>query len=252
MRISWLEADVIRAARAALDTHASDASDWDARWTPRFEPPPAPAGIDPGAWPHIAEHVARAERVSAVIRDRGLPAAMMAFRRSGHAIELATLVAAAVQVEQVTFELVADLLVCEIDDLVVYGQFLELLQQLGGQRRDRALDVYERFCQAFVAKSSSQPMWRDRVDAVRDGLAGFYVHCGRHDQAHALFAERHQEDARTLVVALAASRSFLAAGAVGRAVMWLGMGADRAGALGRADMEARLRAKQDALRARQS
>jgi hypothetical protein len=258
MRISWLEPDLVRAARAALAAHRADHSQqageagWAAHFTPRFEPPPAPPGIDPGRWPHIAEHVARAERVSEEIRARGLAAAMMAFRTSGQAIELATLVSAAVQVDQVTFELVAALLGCEIDDLVIYGPFLELLQQLGGRRREQALGVYERFCAAFAAKSSEQPMWRDRVDAVRDGLAGFYVHCGRYDQAHALFEQRHREDARTLVVALGASRAFLAAGAVGRAVTWLGLGADRAGALGRDDMAARLRAKQDTLRARQS
>lgn len=258
MRISWLEPDVVRVARAALTAHrlpeASEVSEasWTVHFTPHFEPPPTPVGMDAGRWPHIAEHVARAELVSAVIRERGLPAAMVAFRKSGQAIELATLVAAAVQVDQASFELVADLLACEIDDLVVYGPFLELLQQLGGRRREQALGIYERFCDAFAAKPSDQPMWRDRVDAVRDGLAGFCVHCGRHDQAHALFEQRHREDARSLLVALSASRAFLAAGAVGRAVVWLGLGAERAGALGRDDMATRLRAKQRALRARQS
>lgn len=249
MRISWLEPDTLRTARDALSAHRGDWADY---FRPGFEPPPAPGGIDAARWPRIAEHVARAERVSEIIREGGLPEAMMRFRKSGHAIELATLAAASVQVDQLTFELVAELLSCAIDDLVVYGQFLDLLQQLGGRRREQALHIYERFCEAFAATPSAQPMWRDRVDAVRDGLASFYAWCGEHDRAHALFERRHAEEPRSLVVALAASRTFMSTGALARAVVWLGMGAERAEALGRRDMAERLRGKQETLRARQS
>ena len=249
MRISWLEPDTIRTARAALSAHRSE---WTDHFRPHFEPPPAPSGIDAARWPRIAEHVARAERVSEAIRELGLPAAMMGYRKSGHAVELATLAAASMQVDQITYELVAELLSCEIDDLVIYGQFLDLLHQLGAGRCEQALQVYERFCDAIAAMQSEQPMWRDRVDAARDGLAAFYASCGHHDQASALFERRHAEEQRNLVVALAASRTFLSVGALGHAISWLGLGAERAEALGRAEMAERLRAKQETLRARQS
>ena len=95
-------------------------------------------------------------------------------------------------------------------------------------------------------------MWAERVAAVRDGLASYYVVCGRHEQADALYRTRHAEERSTLVVALGASRAFLSAGEVGRAILWLGLGAERAEALSRPDMAAKLRAKQDTLRTRQS
>ena len=62
--------------------------------------------------------------------------------------------------------------------------------------------------------------------------------------ADALFVDRHREQATDLVVALGASRAFLAAGAIRHAVRWLGLAAERADELGRAQMSARLRAKQ--------
>lgn len=249
MRISWLTPEIVRAARLAL---AARHRDWGAHFTPEFVAGPAPAGIDAAGWPRIAEHVARAERVSQVVREHGLDEALARFRDSQHAIELATVTAAAVQAERATFEMIEAVLLRDIDEGIAYGGFLELLQTLGRDRRERALAVYERFCAAFASAPARQPMWAERVAAVRDGLAAYYTTCGKHEQAHALYLERHAEERDTLVVVLGASRAFLAAGEVGRAIVWLGLGAERAEALGRADMAARLRAKQDALRARQS
>jgi hypothetical protein len=249
MRISWLSPDTVRAARAAL---AARHRDWGAHFTPEFVAGPAPAGIDAAGWPRIAEHVARAEHVSQVIREQGLDEALARFRHSAHAIELATITAAAMQVDRATFEMVEALLLRDIDEGIAYGGFIELLQTLGRDRRERALAVYEQFCAAFARAPVHQPMWADRVAAVRDGLAVFYTLCGRHEQAHALYLERHAEERDTLVVVLGASRAFLAAGEVGRAIVWLGLGAERAEALGRSEMATRLRGKQDTLRARQS
>ena len=187
--------------------------------------------------------MARAEWVSEIVRENGLDAAITRFGGSGHAIEQATLVAAAVQGDRLELTLVVDLLDCEIDDLVAYGSFLELLQQFRATHGDEALASYERFCTAFSAKASNLPHWGDRVGAVRDGLAGFYVTCGRFDRGHDLFLERHQEDPGTILVALAASRAFWSAGATSRAIAWLGMGADRATDLGRGELANRLCAR---------
>lgn len=249
MRISWLDPDTVRAARNAL---ASRHQDWGAHFTPEFVPGPAPAGISAAGWPRIAEHVARAEHVGQVVRERGLDEALARFGRSAHAIELATITAAAMQMDRATFEMVEALLSCEVDEGIAYGAFIELLQTLGRDRRERALEVYERFCAAFASRDTRQPMWAERVAAVRDGLAAYYTMCGRHEQAHALYLERHAEERDTLVVVLGASRAFLAAGEVGRAILWLGLGAERAEALGRPEMATKLRGKQETLRARQS
>jgi hypothetical protein len=249
MRISWLSPDIVRAAQAAL---ASRNRDWSAHFTPEFVAGPVPAGIDPEGWPRIAEHVARAEHVGQVVREQGLDEALARFRHSTHVIELATLTVAAMQAERATFDMVADVLLLDIDEGIAYGGFIELLQTLGRDRRERAIEVYEQFCAAFTSTTTRQPMWAERVAAMRDGLAAFYSICGRYDQAHALYLERHAEERDGLVVVLGASRAFLAAGEVGRAIVWLGLGAERADALGRTEMAARLRTKQDTLRARQS
>jgi hypothetical protein len=249
MRITWLEPDVIREARQRLLARHDD---WAVHFLPEFRPPPAPPGMDAQRWPRIAEHVARAERVSHEIREHGLDVAIERFGGSKHAIELATLISAAVQVDQARYELIAALLVCEIDELIAYGTFLTLLQERSAQNEEHAVQVYERFCAAFAATRSDQPMWGDRVDAIRDGLAGFYIRCGRHDQGHELFLQRHEEEAGSLLVALTASRVFLGAGAVSRAIAWLGLGSERAERLGRPEMAGRLRDKQETLRKRQS
>src|SRR5256885_307459 len=89
--------------------------------------------------------------------------------------------------------------------------------------------------------------------AVRDtGLADFYVGAGRLDDAEALFERRHEEDRGDVAVALSASRAFLAAGSISRAVRWLGIGAVRAAMLGRDELAGRLRRKQERVRERLS
>ncbi len=252
MRISWIEPGVVRATRAALVAHRSV---WEEFFTPEFEPPPAaPAGVPSNEWPRIAEHVARAERVSATIRTQGLEGAVSAFAESDHAVEVATVIAAAATVEQVTFELLASLLRCEIDPNVLYGSYLAMLIEVG--RSDgaeaRTIALYEEFCAALRAVSTPLPMWSDRVGAVFDGLASLYASCGRGDDAHALYATRHEDQSEDLVVALGASRAFLSGGHVARAVVWLEIAASRAVELGRAPMAERLRHKAEALARRLS
>lgn len=260
---------MIRATRNILLSHHSD---WNAHFTPRrggnapdspetlgalarreFTAPPAPASVDPSIWPLIAEHVARAELVSEVVRTGGLESAVSVFGKSNHAIELATVIAAAVQADEVTLELCEALLACPIDELVMYGTFLQILIDVGGRdRRDRVLAAYESFCSAATTLQSSQAVWPDRVAGVQDGLATLYVLSGRHDDAERLFDERHEAQAEDLVVALTASRSFLSVGAVGRAVHWLDRGEQRARELGRTDMADTLARKQVTLKKRLS
>jgi hypothetical protein len=72
------------------------------------------------------------------------------------------------------------------------------------------------------------------------------------DAAQTLFERRHEEDRGDVAVALSASRAFLAAGSIGYAVRWLGIGAVRAQALGRDELAARLRQKQEVVRKRMS
>ena len=246
MRISWLSAEEIAAARAALtaggaswdDHFATDLGDPGAQPGQFTVPPRNDSGriID---WPQVTEHVARAERVSALVREHGLDAARSRFGTSRVAIEAATLAAAAHEGEELTLEQVIDVLGCKIDPLVFYAPFLELMVALGKDEVDRAVETYEAFSDAYAA-------------ALADGLADFYVRAGRIDQAQALFERRHHEDQRDVAVALSASRAFLAAGSVSHAVRWLGVGAARASALGREELAQRLRDKQGRVRERLS
>jgi hypothetical protein len=249
MRISWLAPDVISAARSALQERAGD---WGAHFTPGFDPPPRPDGLAVIDWEHVTEHVARAERVTAVVQEQGLEEALKQFVASPFAIEVATLAAAAHHVDQLSFELVALVLACEVDDLLFYAPFLRFLVELGGNDHDRVIQVYEAFVESYEAKQSRESGWRDRVDAVRDGLAGVYVFAGRHDQGHALFEQRHSEDTGDVAVALSASRAFLAVGALARSVQWLETATLRARSLGRAELASLLIDKQAALRRRMS
>jgi hypothetical protein len=246
MRISWLDADVIAAAQAALSERASD---WEAHFVPDFRSPPPPAGVEVPDWERVTEHVARAERVSTVVREQGLSAAIARFGGSSHAVELATLARAAEQAEALDFGLVAAVLASDIDDKVCYGPFVERLIALGP---DKAIPLYERFCEAYAAARSNAANWNARVDALRDGLADAYVLAGRFDDGHALFEVRHREDVNDVAVALSAGRAFLAAGAVARSVHWLGVGAERAESLGRAELAARLHEKVRVLKQRLS
>jgi hypothetical protein len=242
MRISWLTAEEIAEARAAL---RADGRSWDDNFTPDFV---APVGVAA----NIAEHVARAERVSEVVREHGLGAARARFGATTAAIEAATLGAAAHEADELGFADVTAVFECPIDAFVFYAPFLELLVELGRGAVDQVVAIYERFVDDYARVLASVPQGSTRIGAARDGLADFYVRVGRIDQAQALFERRHDEDQNDVAVALSASRAFLAAGSVSHAVRWLGMGAARAAGLGRDDLATRLRQKQDVVRRRLS
>ncbi|MEO6774079.1 MAG: hypothetical protein ABI467_13860, partial [Kofleriaceae bacterium] len=66
MRISWLPPDEIAAARTAL---TADGATYEQHFTPAFTVPPPPSAPQFLDWPGITEHVARAERISEVVRE---------------------------------------------------------------------------------------------------------------------------------------------------------------------------------------
>jgi hypothetical protein len=261
MRISWLAAEEIAAARAAL---RAGGKSWDDHFDEagRFVAPPdiaspssavaRPEGAAPSIDPLIAEHVARAERVSEVVRDGGLAAARARFGRTTAAIEAATLAAAAHEAEELTFDDILVVFAWPIDPFVFYAPFLELLVELGRGADDRVVTTYEKFVDDYARTLANEMHGAARIGAARDGLADFYVRVGRLDQAQELFERRHDEDQNDVAVALSASRAFLAAGSVSHAVRWLGIGAARAAGLGRNELATRLRDKQDAVRRRLS
>jgi len=249
MRISWLSAEEIAAARRALKAKAPT---WDDHFGPDFEIPAELPGLDHFDWAHLTEHVARAERVSHVVREQGLAAARARFADSGVAIEAATLAAAAHLDDALDLDQVIDVLQCEIDTYVFYAPFLELMIELSRGDMGRAVRTYEEFVDAYTNALSKIPHGTARIAAVRDGLADVYVTAGMIEEAQALFEMRHEEDRNDVAVALSASRAFLAAGSISHAVRWLGVGAGRAQALGRDELAARLRQKQEAVRKRLS
>jgi hypothetical protein len=249
MRISWLTAAEITRAREALSAAADD---WEGHFAPAFVAPEAPLGVDPVAWERLTEHVARAERVSEVVREHGLDAALSRFRGSGIAVEAATLVAAARMADAVDYELVSEVLHCAVDEYLFYAPFLEMLIGLGRDDLDRAVRDFEAFADNYKELVPTVNDWSERVAAIRDGLADAYVTAGRIDQAERLFSERHAEDTRDVAVALSASRAFLAAGATSHAVHWLGLAARRAEDLGRTDFAKILLDKQATIRKRLS
>ena len=249
MRISWLSAEEIAAAREAL---RADGANWDDHFVPEFASPAVPHDVRILDWERITEHVARAERVSEVVREQGLAAARARFAASDNAIEAATLAAAAHQEDALDLDQVIHVLRCSIDAYVFYAPFLELMMELGRADRDLTVRTYEEFVDAYERVLSQVPHGRPRIGAMRDGLADFYVSVGMLDAAEDLFERRHEEDHRDVAVALSASRAYLAAGNISHAVRWLGIGAVRANALGRAELATRLRQKQDAVRKRMS
>ncbi|HUJ62451.1 MAG TPA: hypothetical protein VLX92_28305 [Kofleriaceae bacterium] len=249
MRISWLSAEEIAAARQAL---RAGGATWEDHFDPEFASPEVPEDLHILDWEHITEHVARAERVSAVVREQGLAAARARFASSGVAIEAATLAAAAHEDDALDLDQVIDVLRCEIDAYVFYGPFLELMIHLGRGDRELTRRTYEDFVAAYARALSRVPHGAARVGAMRDGLADYYVSAGLVDEATQLFETRHEEDRNDAAVALSASRAFLAAGMVSYAVRWLGIAAVRAQTLGRAELATRLRAKQEAVRKRLS
>ena len=247
MRISWLEEDVIRLAQQILADGQEHVENY---FTPGFTAPASPKeGWE--EWPQVVEHVARCERVSATIRAHGLEYALAEYGDSEHAVEIAVLISAASQNDSVTVELVESVLSKDIDELVAYGAFLSMLVDKSSPG-EHVVAVYESFVAALLQKRCQQPLWEDRVQAARDGLATVYVGNGRLDDGHQLFVVRHREQTSDVLVALAASRSFLSCGYTGRAVEWLGIGAERADSLGRVELAAKLRDKQVALRKRLS
>jgi hypothetical protein len=249
MRISWLSADEIAAARAAL---TAGGATWDDHFGPDFEIPASPPNSRIVDWDRITEHVARAERVSAVVREHGLDEARARFGTTRSAIEAATLAAAAHEGEELDLDQVIGVLQCPIDNYVFYAPFLELMVAYGKDDVDRTVRAYEAFEAAYAASLAQFPTGTERIGAMRDGLADFYVAAGRTEEAEALFERRHDEDRGDVAVALSASRAFLAAGSISHAVRWLGVGAARAAALGREELAERLRAKQEAVRRRLS
>jgi tetratricopeptide (TPR) repeat protein len=249
MRISWLSAEEIAAARRAL---RAGGATWDDHFGPEFSTPAEPDDLALLDWPGITEHVARAERVSEVVREQGLAAARARFAGSEVAIEAATLAAAALEDDQLDLHEVISVLRCEIDAYVFYAPFLELMIELGRGDRDLSVRTYEEFVDAYAEALGKVPHGAERVGAVRDGLADVYVSAGMIDEAEALFERRHEEDRGDVAVALSASRAFLAAGSISHAVRWLGIGAGRAQWLGREELAARLRQKQEAVRKRLS
>ena len=249
MRISWLTAEQIAAARQAL---TAGGKTWDDHFAPEFVPPPLPAGVPPDDWAHITEHVARAERVSEIVRERGFDAAAARFTGTPIAIEAATLAAAAHEGEVLGLDQIIGVLSYAIDSLVFYAPFLELMAMHLRTEVDRTVRAYEQFVAAYELALPGVPGGPERIGAVRDGLADYYVSAGRLEDAEALFERRHEEDRGDVAVALTASRAFLAAGSVSHAVRWLGVGAQRASALGREELATRLRQKQERVRERLS
>ena len=249
MRISWLSADEISAARSALTARGAT---WDSHFAPEFVIPEEPADSGVLDWAGVTEHVARAERVSQVVRDLGLDEARRQFGEAITAIEAATLAAAAHEGEELGFDEVVRVLERPIDSFVFYAPFLELLISLGKRELDRTVAAYEQFVTAYAYALDRVPHGAERVGAMKDGLADFYVSAGRVEDAEALFEQRHDEDQGDVAVALSASRAFLAAGSVSHAVRWLGVGAARAAALGRQELAQKLRDKQESVRKRLS
>ncbi len=250
MRISWLSADEIAAAREAL---TADGKAWDDHFASgQFAAVAAPADNIISDWAHVTEHVARAERVSQVVRDFGIDEARARFGNSRIAIEVATLAAAAHEGAMLELAEVIGVLQRPIDSLVFYAPFLELLVELGKGDIERTIATYEQFVAAYEREVFEAPRGIERIGAVRDGLADYYVSVGKLDEAEALFQRRHAEDRGDVAVALSASRAYLAAGSVSHAVRWLGVGAERATELGRSELATRLLQKQERVRERLS
>jgi len=249
MRISWLSAEEIAAARQALTANGAT---WESHFDDGFATPATIGGPEFLDWHGITEHVARAERVSEIVRDYGLDEARARFGHTSSAIEAATLAAAAHEHEELSFEEVIAVLERPIETYVFYAPFLEILVELGKHDLERTVSVYEGFVDAYARAMANFPHGSQRLGASRDGLADFYVSAGKTEKAEALFERRHDEDRNDVAVALSASRAFLAAGSVSHAVRWLGVGAARAQVLGRAELAEKLRAKQESVRKRLS
>lgn len=260
MRISWLSPTQLQAARRQFVTSApkgTDGSpDWEACFTPDFVAPAAPPNINAAHWPLIAEHVARAERITAVLQAEGLAAARERFAHSGVAIEAATLAAAARFADEVVLADVVRALRCPIDPYVFYANLLELLVALQpmqvGEAPGASLVEYQSFVSNYQDCLQAFDFGAERIAVAFDGLADLLVARGVYDRAEAIFLRRHDEESGDVSVALSASRAYLAAGLFAAAVAWLERGSARARQLGRHDMATKLDAKRDVIERRMS
>jgi len=245
VRISWVHPDEAARAREALRRGVGSWAEVDLE---HLAAPPAGIEVSADAWPRLAAHVARGERVREVISQEGMAEATRRFAASAHAVERAVLVEAA-PVDDV--DSVAGVLACEIDEFMAYGHFLSRLVELGAAPDPAGtVAAYERFVGAASRVVSEQSSWPERMRVARDGLAALYVRVGRAEQAEALYRERYEEEPGDTTVAIGAARAFLEAGDTARAVAWLDRAAGRADALGRGELAARLRSKAESLRAR--
>ena len=260
MRISWLSPTQLQAARRQFVTCGpatrEGAIDWEGCFTPGFLAPPAPVEIDAAHWPLVAEHVARAERITAVLQADGLAAARERFAHSGVAIEAATLAAAARFADELVLADVIRALRCPIDPYVFYANLLELLVALQpmqvGEDPGVSLQEYEAFVSNYQRCLQAFDFGVERVAVAFDGLADLFVARGVYDRAETIFLRRHDEDSGDVSVALSASRAYLAAGLFAAAVAWLERGSARARHLGRHDMADKLDAKRDVIERRMS
>jgi hypothetical protein len=255
VRISWLslfQLEVTRRQFAGDGGRSSTEIDWESWFAPNFVVPPAPSEIDAAHWPWLAEHVARAERITAVLQHSGLAAAQVRFVDSGNAVEAATIAAAAHFAEQLTMTDVHRVLKCDVDPFVFYANILELLVADKTSPAVETMGAYQRFVGNYQQRLQAFDFGAERIGAAVDGLADFYVSRGAYQLAQELFERRHREERHDVSVALSASRAFLAAGQLASSVSWLALGAERARELGRDDMAAKLDAKCAAIRKRMS
>jgi hypothetical protein len=256
VRISWLHPDLHARVREALLRGRGS-------WSEAFAAALAgddvitgapPEGVDHAAWPRVAEHVARAERVRESIVNEGIERARERFAGSKHAIERAVLMEAPeyhAPVDEAAD--VAGLLACEIDEHLAYGHFLSRLVELRASGDpEGTVRVFEQFVDAARRVPSTDPSWQERLLGAEVGLAQLYVRVGRSADADALFSRGFQLDGADVTVPISAARAFLEGGDVARAVSWLERGSGRARAVGRADLAETLDKKATSLRGRMS
>src|SRR5580698_5816052 len=160
MRISWLSAEEIAAARTAL---SAGGAAWDDHFRPEFQAPAEPVDVVLLDWPHVTEHVARAERISEIVRVQGLAAARAQYGDSRIAIEAATLAAAAHEDDALELPQVIGVLECPIDSYVFYAPFLELLVEKSRGNLATAVGHYDQFADAYEAALSQVPHGKARV-----------------------------------------------------------------------------------------